>query len=221
MCHTELALKKKCNSPDWRHVKSFQIYLQDSLTSISSHQCQAAGRAPWWLRCCNSEGLWWLSILNFWWKIGFPALVALKTFSQIQTKTTITPEFRPLQRGWWCHGLSLVFVAMNGEEQWPFFWLTKDLLSEEEKDHSLSVFFSFPWLWRKARWAGFNFFLKTFSSGDSSIPIYCFLFSSKLHVIVLKVPFSWKAHADITELSICIFCFFFFFPKFASCSVEL
>lgn len=86
MCHTALALKKKCNSPGWRHVKSFQIYLQDSLTPVSSHQCEAARRAPRGLRCCNLEGLRWPPILHFWWKVMFPVLVALKNFSQIQTK---------------------------------------------------------------------------------------------------------------------------------------
>lgn len=34
MCHTELALKKKCNSLDWRHGKSFQIYLPYNLELI-------------------------------------------------------------------------------------------------------------------------------------------------------------------------------------------
>lgn len=34
MCHTELAVKKKCNSLDWRHGKYFQIYLQDNLELI-------------------------------------------------------------------------------------------------------------------------------------------------------------------------------------------
>ena len=110
MCHTELALKKKCNSLGWRHVKSFQIYLQDSLALICSHQCQAASRPPWWLGCCDLEGLWWPPILNFWWKVVFPVLVAPKHFSQIQTKTIISPDFRPLQRTWWCHKLSRCFL---------------------------------------------------------------------------------------------------------------
>lgn len=40
MCHTELALKNKCNSLDWRHKKSFQIYLQDNLEPLVSGRKQ-------------------------------------------------------------------------------------------------------------------------------------------------------------------------------------
>lgn len=140
MCHTELAPKKKCNSPCWRHTKLFQIYLQECLVPISRHQCQAARRAPGKLRCCNLEDLWWPCILHFWWKIVLPVLVALKNFSQIQTKTVISPDFRPLQSGGWCHSLSLWFLWQWIERNSHHF-SHLHVMSCPRKNESLSVSF--------------------------------------------------------------------------------
>ena len=111
MCHTELALKNKCNSPGWRHVKLFQIYLQDSLAQICSHQRQAAKQssmAAWMLQFGRSVVT---AHSKFFTKNSVPSICSSKeVFSQIQTKTIISPFFRPLQRGRWCHRLSLWFL---------------------------------------------------------------------------------------------------------------
>lgn len=181
MCHTELALKKKCNCLDWRHRKSFQIYLQDNLELIL--QPLVSGRKQNSVEIqmlqYGKSVMTWCS--KFFVKNCASSTCSSEEFSSNKNRSIITPDFRPLQRGWFFHSCH----CFCDKEQTPFFWLTGEL-AEEGKNQSLSVSFSLPWLWRKAGWAGFNLFLGIFSSVESSMSIF------------LDSPCSYN-----TELSIC------------------
>lgn len=143
MCHTELALKKKCNSLDWRRRSPSRFTCSTTLSWSFSHWCQAGNRIPWWLRGCNMEDLWWFHILIFLWKIVLPVLVTLKSFSQIKTKTIISRDFRPLQRRWCCHNCrcflwqktSIILLTYRrtgwGEESVPICVLFSPLTTKE------------------------------------------------------------------------------------------
>lgn len=168
MCHTELAVKKKCNSLDWRHGKYFQIYLQDNLELIlqplvsdrkqNSMQTQMLQYGRSVMTSCSKFFLW---------KTVLPILVALKNFSQIKTKSIISLDFRPSQRGWCCHSchcflwqrthtvlLTYRRIGWRGEESVP-----------------LCVLFS-PLTIKEGWMSWFNLFLVILTSVESSTSIF-------------------------------------------------
>lgn len=143
MCHTELAPKKKCNSPSWRHMKLFQIYLwagrpcADQQPPVSGSK--AGSRAAWMLQ------FGWSMVTahsTFLVKNCVPSTCSSEEFfsntSQNHNLTWLQTSAKWLLMS---QAVTLVSVAMNGEEQPPFFWPTRDAMSKKEKNQSLSVCF--------------------------------------------------------------------------------
>lgn len=95
MCHTELALKKKCNSLDWRHGKSFQIYLPYNLELILQPLMSGRKQNSMVTQRLQYGRSVMISQSKFFVKNCASVLVTLKSFSQIKTKTIISTDFRP------------------------------------------------------------------------------------------------------------------------------